>query len=71
MEVTVRRAVAAEDGGEASEAAAVPDTIGVLIEEAEVGREAEGEWGKCHPDRAHTHTFSVSGVKGQRSHPGY
>lgn len=47
MEATVRRAVAAEDGGEASEVAAVPDTIGVLIEEAEVGREAEGAWGKC------------------------
>lgn len=47
MEVTARRAVAAEDGGEASEVAVVPDTTGVLIEEAEVGREAEGAWGKC------------------------
>lgn len=46
-EVTVRRAVAAEDGGEALEVAVVPDTIGVLIGEAEVGQEAEGAWGKC------------------------
>lgn len=53
--------MAAEDGAEASEVAAVPevpDTIGVLIEEAEVGREAEGAWGKCQPDRAHTRSAS-------------
>lgn len=47
MEVMVRIAVVAEAEGEGSEVAVVLDTIGVLIEEAEVGQEAEGAWGKC------------------------
>lgn len=47
MEVMVRIAAAAEAEGEGSEVAVVLDTIGVLIEEAEVGQEAEGAWGKC------------------------
>lgn len=47
MEGMARTAAAAGVEGEDSGVAAVLDTIGVLIEEAEVGPEAEEAWGKC------------------------
>lgn len=46
-EVTVRIAVVAEAEGEGLEVAVELDMIGALIEEAEVGQEAEEAWGKC------------------------
>lgn len=54
MEVMVRIAVVAEAEGEDLEVAVDLDMIGALIEEAEVGQEAEEAWGKCSHNQAHT-----------------
>lgn len=57
MEVMVRIAVVAEAEGEDLEVAVDLDMIGALIEEAEVGQEAEEAWGKCSHNQAHTRVF--------------
>lgn len=54
MGVMVRIAAAAEAEGEDLEVAEDLDMIGALIEEAEVGQEAEEAWGTCSHNPAHT-----------------